>query len=104
MSLSPSLPGERLAHISSDVAGLKNELRAAARRETDEVKSRLKPNSAHKVLHSTYVFQIRLHVTKVYAWRDLLEEREQKSAAYKSTKVNGLHRDSENRNQNPGSK
>ena len=82
-----ALPRERLAHISSDVTGLKNELRAAARRETDEVKSRLKPNSAHKVLHSTYVFQIRLHVTKVYAWRDLLEEREQKSAAYKSTKV-----------------
>ena len=82
------LPRERLTNISSDVSSLKTELRAAARRETDEVKSRLKPNSAHKV----------------YAWRDLLEEREQKSAAYKSTKVNGLHRDSENRNQNPGSK
>ena len=26
-------------------------------------------------------------MAKVYAWRDLLEEREQKSAAYKSTKV-----------------
>jgi len=65
------LPRERLTNISSDVGSLKTELRAAARRETDEVKSRLKPNSAHKV----------------YAWRDLLEEREQKSAAYKSTKV-----------------
>ena len=30
---------------------------------------------------------LNLHVAKVYAWRDLLEEREQKSAAYKSTKV-----------------
>ena len=28
---------------------------------------------------------------KVYAWRDMLEEREQKSAAYKSTKVNVIH-------------
>ena len=65
------LPRERLTNISSDVSSLKTELRAAARRETDEVKSRMKPNSAHKV----------------YAWRDLLEEREQKSAAYKSTKV-----------------
>lgn len=69
------------------MAGLKNELRAAARRESDEVKSRLKPNSAHKVLDIRSVFQIKLHVAKVYAWRDLLEEREQKSAAYKSTKV-----------------
>ena len=43
------LPRERLTTISSDVASLKTELRAAARRETEEVKSRLKPNSAHKV-------------------------------------------------------
>ena len=43
------LPRERLNNISSDVASLKTELREAARRETEEVKSRVKPHSAHKV-------------------------------------------------------
>jgi len=65
------LPRDRIVNLSSDVASLKKELRQAAIRETDEVKSKVKPNSAHKV----------------YAWRDLLEEREPKSRVYSCTKV-----------------
>jgi len=65
------LPPERVTQLSTDVAGLKKELREAARLETDEVKSRIKPNSAHKV----------------YAWRGLLEEKELKSHSFSCIQV-----------------
>ena len=68
---SQDLPPERVTQLSTDVAGLKKELREAARLETDEVKSRIKPNSAHKV----------------YAWRGLLEEKELKSHSFSCIQV-----------------
>ena len=43
------LPRDRIVTLTSDVASLKKELRQAAIRETNEVKSKVKPNSAHKV-------------------------------------------------------
>merc|ERR1711953_205676 len=56
---------------STDLSQLKTQFREEALRESDQVRSRIKPNSAHKV----------------YAWRDLLEERELKSQNYSCTKL-----------------
>ena len=65
------LPPERVAVLSTDVAGLKKELREAARKENEEVKSKMNPNSAHKV----------------YAWRGLLEEKAPKSHSVSCVQV-----------------
>ena len=59
------LPREKVTSLSTDLAGLKKDLKEAAKKETEELKSKIKPNSAHKV----------------YAWRHLLEEKESKSQA-----------------------
>merc|ERR1712083_716865 len=66
-----SIPPERQHVISSDPSKLRTELREAALKESQQVRSHVRPNSAHKV----------------YAWRDLLEERELKSQSYSCTKV-----------------
>jgi hypothetical protein len=65
------LPHEKVTQFTTDVAGLRKELREAARKETEEVKSKIKPNSAYKV----------------YAWRGLLEEKESKSHSFSCTQV-----------------
>jgi len=65
------LAPERLTQLSTDTASLKKELREAARKETEEMKSKIKPTAAHKV----------------YAWRDLLEEKEPKSHSFSYTQV-----------------
>jgi len=65
------LPKEKVTALSTDVAGLKKDLREAAKKATEEVRSKIKPNSAHKV----------------YAWRGLLEEKEWKSNSYSCVQV-----------------
>jgi len=65
------LPKDKVTALSTDVAGLKKELREVAMKETEEVRSKIKPNSAHKV----------------YAWRGLLEEKESKSNSYSCIQV-----------------
>jgi len=65
------LSKERVSALSTDVATLKKDLRDAAKKESEEVKSRMNPNSAHKV----------------YAWRGLLEEREPKSHSFSCVQV-----------------
>ena len=65
------LPKDKVTALATDVAGLKKELREVARKETEEVRSKIKPNSAHKV----------------YAWRGLLEEKESKSNSYSCIQV-----------------
>jgi len=60
------LPQDRKATIAGDMGELKRELREKARRESELAKSKMQPNSAHKV----------------YAWRGLLEDRETLSSKY----------------------
>ena len=86
------LPRDSLGSLASDVGSLKRELRGAAVRETEEVRSRMRPGAAHKVGSQLTRWRTVYLVTdvtmcQVYAWRGLLEERQPKSHVYSCTKV-----------------
>ena len=90
------LPRDSLGSLASDVGSLKRELRGAAVRETEEVRSRMRPGAAHKVGSQLTRWRTVYLVTdvtmcQVYAWRGLLEERQPKSHVYSCTKVRGGH-------------